>query len=98
MSSPVDVAWLPEGAPEGHHPREVAWEPQKRSEKRKATMAAKAHATGFRPGDLVTIHDRTRYNGKQGHVVTTNLGEVGVSITKTDDVDAWFLPTELVRR
>lgn len=61
-------------------------------------MAARSYATGFRPGDLVTIHDRTRYNGKHGRVITTNLGEVGVTVTNSDNVDAWFLPAELVRR
>lgn len=72
---------------------------QRRAQKRKETMQARSHATGFRVGDQVTTNTprSPRYHQRTGRVVTTNLGEVGVSFTTVNETDAWFLPAELTR-
>jgi hypothetical protein len=64
-----------------------------------ATIRAQSLATGFRIGDTVTTNTprSPRYHNRTGRVITTNLGEVGVSFSKIEATDAWFLPAELTR-
>ena len=68
-----------------------------------ARMAAakRAHelATGFRIGDRVITNTpgAPRFHDRHGRVTATNLGEVGLSFTKSDLTVAWFLPAELRR-
>ena len=61
------------------------------------TKLQRSHATGFRIGDNVRTNTprSPRFHDRSGVVVTTNLGEVGVSFNANDATDAWFLPTEL---
>ena len=63
------------------------------------TKLAKSYATGYRIDDQVVVNTpkTPRIHGKKGRVVTTNLGEVGVSFSASDAVAAWFLPAELVK-
>jgi hypothetical protein len=56
--------------------------------------------TGYRPGDRVHTNcpKSPRFHDRDGTVITSSLGEVGVSFTKqTDASEAWFLPSELTR-
>lgn len=57
--------------------------------------------SALRTGTRVRAHVKAaKYDGRVGIVIGHNLGEVGVSFTrsKVDDrsgADAWFLPSEL---
>ncbi len=56
--------------------------------------------TGYRPGDRIHTNcpKSTRFHDRDGTVITSNLGEVGVSFTRqTDASEVWFLPAELTR-
>lgn len=71
-------------------------EPSDTVAKRQATVAARKLATGYRPGDRCRVLDDVRrYGGRSGRVVTTWLGEVGVSFGTADQTEAWFRPDEL---
>lgn len=73
-------------------------EPSETVAKRKATIAARRLATGYRPGDRVRVVPGTpRFGGRSGTVVTTWLGEVGVTFGAADQTEAWFRPAELER-
>ena len=64
--------------------------------KRQATIAARKLATGYRPGDRCRVVESVpRYGNRSGRVVTTWLGEVGVSFGTADQTEAWFRPAEL---
>jgi hypothetical protein len=56
--------------------------------------------TGYRPGDQghTNCPKSPRFHDRDGTVITSNLGEVGVSFTKqTEASEVWFLPAELTR-
>lgn len=63
------------------------------------TKLQRSHATEFRIGDQVRTNTprSARFHNRTGTVVTTNLGEVGVSFNANDGTDAWFLPTEITK-
>ena len=92
------------GASQAVDPLDIAIR-KARAAQAQVTKLQRSRATGFRIGDQVTTNTprSPRFHKRTGVVVTTNLGEVGVAFPgadrKTDpnQVDAWFVPTELER-
>lgn len=71
---------------------------------RRAVIASRTGPTGFSVGQWVRtrVPRSPRFHNRLGVVASNNLGEVGVGfggpdwVIKLPDVEAWFLPGELV--